>query len=279
MSSIVHVSPLLLVMAVVATIFVVGLPFLFGGIAHQKLAVSWKYFWFGVLVMLVAQPLTRVPLIEVLQNTVLSPLLRTSTTFTWLWIAIQAVTAGFFEEGGRYIGYRLFMRREPKTWAKAVMYGIGHEGLESALLGGGFQIILPLLSVVLLSSINLNSLPEASRQAAIQQIASINALPFWSPLLVAWGRLWSFPLQVALSVMVLQVFHHRQRRWFFLAILFHTLIDFLTLALPQAFGQNTAIQLILNGMLCVFGLLGIWIIWRLREPDAQARAGEERAPL
>lgn len=277
MSSTLHVSPALLVMAVVATVFVVVLPFMFGGIAHKKLAVGWKYFWFGALVMLVAQPLTRVPLIEVLQNTALAPLLRTSITFTWIWVAVQAVTAGLFEEGGRSIGYRLFMRREPKTWAKAVMYGIGHEGLESVLLGGGLQIVLPLLSVALLSSINLNSLPEASRQAAIQQIASINALPIWSPLLIAWGRLWSFPLQVALSVMVLQVFRQRQRRWFFLAILFHTLIDFLTLALPQAFGQSTALQLVLGGMLCVFGLLGIWIIWHLREPDDQAGAEEEIA--
>jgi uncharacterized membrane protein YhfC len=177
MSETVHVSPALLVMAVVATVFVVVLPFVFGGIAHKKLAVGWKYFWFGALVMLVAQPLTRLPLIEVIQNTVLAPLLRTSITFTWIWLAVQAVTAGLFEEGGRYIGYRLFMRREPKTWAKAVMYGIGHEGLESVLLGGGLQIVLPLLSVALLSSINLNSLPEASRQAAIGQIASLNAIP------------------------------------------------------------------------------------------------------
>lgn len=270
MSSLLHVSPALLAMVVFATVFVVVFPFILGHIAHKKLAVNWKYFWFGTLVMLVAQPLTRVPLIEVLQSTVLAPLLRTSIVFNWVWLVILAVTAGLFEEGGRYIGYRLFMSRESKTWAKAVMYGLGHEGLESVLLGGGLQIVLPLLSAALLSSINLDLLPEASRQAAIQQIAFVNALPIWSPLLVAWGRLWSFPLQVALSVMVLQVFRQRQMRWFFLAILLHALIDFLTLALPQAFDQSTALQLVINGMLCVFGLLGVWIIWRLHEPDDPA---------
>lgn len=74
--------------------------------------------------------------------------------------------------------------------------------------------------------------------------------------------------------MVLQVFRQRQRRWFFLAILFHTLIDFLTLALPQAFGQSTALQLVPGGMLCVFGLLGVWTIWRLHEPGERTSAGE-----
>src|SRR5689334_5926286 len=43
-----------------------------------------------------------------------------------------AVTAGLFEEVGRYVGYRFFMRREPKTWSKAVMFGLGHEGLDRA---------------------------------------------------------------------------------------------------------------------------------------------------
>jgi uncharacterized membrane protein YhfC len=270
-----HVSSALLVMAVVAAIFVVVLPFLFGVIAHRKLAVGWRYFWFGALVMLIAQPLTRLPLIEALQNTLLAPWLRTSSTLTWIWLAVQALTAGLFEESGRFIGYRLFMGREAKTWAKAVMYGIGHEGLESVLLGAGLQIVLPLLSIALLLALPLKSLPATSRQAVMQQITSLNALPIWSPLLVAWGRLWSFPLQVALSVMILQVFRQRQARWFFLALLLHAFIDFLTLALPQAFGQSSTIQLVVNGLLCLFGLLGIWIIWRLREREKQAGAEEE----
>ncbi len=160
MSSTLHISPALLVMAVVATVFVVVFPLILGGIAHKKLAIGWKYFWFGALVMLVSQPLTRVPLIEVLQSTVLAPLLSTSIAFTWTWVVIQAVTAGLFEEVGRYVGYRLFMRREPKTWSKAVMFGLGHEGLESVVLGGG-QIVLTLLSAAIFSTINVNSLPVA----------------------------------------------------------------------------------------------------------------------
>lgn len=263
-----HVSPVLLVLALVALVFVVGYPLIVGGIVHRKLTVGWKYFWFGVVVFLVSQLLTRIPLITVLQNTVLASLLRTSTAFVWTWLVLLAVTAGLFEEGGRFLGYRLFMRREPKTWAKAVMFGLGHEGLESAVLVGG-QIVLTLLNIAILSVINVNTLPEASRQTITQQIAAINALSVWSPLLAAWGRLWSVPLQVALSVIVLQVFRRQQMRWFFLALLLHTLIDFLTVALPQAFGQSMTIQVLMAGILGVFGLLGMWIIWRLREPDNQ----------
>lgn len=264
MSSTIHVSPAWLTMTTVATVFVIVFPLILGGIARKKLAVGWKYFWFGALVFLVVQLLTRLPLVIVLQNTVLASLLRTSTAFTWTWLVVLAVTAGLFEEVGRYVGYRLFMRREPKTWAKAVMFGLGHEGFESIVLVGGAHV-LTLLNITLLSAINITSLPVAQRQVVLQQVAAINAQPFWLPLLAAWERFWSFPMQVALSVIVLQVFRRSQISWLFLAILLHALIDFLTLAFPQAFGQSTTIELLVEGMLCVFGLLGVWIIWLLPE--------------
>jgi membrane-bound metal-dependent hydrolase YbcI (DUF457 family) len=78
--------------------------------------------------------------------------------------------------------------------------------------------------------------------------------------------------------MVLQVFRRREMYWLFLAILFHTLIDFLSAALPQLFGQSTSSELLANGMLGVFGLLSIWIIWRLREPDDQAERERRLVP-
>src|SRR5690348_4437326 len=103
MSSTLSVSPAWVIITVVATVCAVGYPFLLGGIARKKLAVGWKYFWFGVLVFLVFQVLTRLPLIAVLQNTVLAPFLRESLAFTWIWSVVLAVTAGLFEEGGRYV--------------------------------------------------------------------------------------------------------------------------------------------------------------------------------
>jgi uncharacterized membrane protein YhfC len=279
MSSTLSVPPAWSIMAVVATVLAVGYPFLLGGIARKKLAVGWKYFWFGALVFLVFQVLTRLPLIAVLQNTVLAPFLRSLTAFTWIWLVVLAVTAGLFEEVGRYVGYRLFMRREPKTWSKAVMFGLGHEGLESIVLVVGGGPILTLLNMVILSATNVSSLSAAQRQAVLHLFTTINAQPIWLPLLAFWERFWSFPLQVMLSVIVLQVFLWHQRRWLFLAILLHALIDFLSSALPQAFGSSMPIKLLDEGMLCVFGLIGVWIIWRLREKDVQVRTEEEVTSL
>jgi uncharacterized membrane protein YhfC len=44
----------------------------------------------------------------------------------WTWLVALALSAGVFVEVGRYVGCRVFTRREPKTWSKAVMFGIGH---------------------------------------------------------------------------------------------------------------------------------------------------------
>lgn len=271
MSSTLHISPALVIMTIVAAIFVIVYPLVLGAFVHKKLAVGWKYFWFGALVFLVFQLITRIPIVTVLQATLLMPLLLTSTTFIWIWLAILAITAGLFEEIGRYVGYRLFLRRESKTWSKAVMFGLGHGGLESIVVVGG-QIVLSAINTIVLSTVNVNTLPTELKQRVLQQFAAINAEPFWLPLLAAWERLWTVPLHVALAVMVLQVFRKQQIRWLFMAILFHSLVDFVAVALPQAFGRSIAITLLVEGIVCVFGLISLWIIWRLREPEDQALA-------
>lgn len=277
MSSTLPVSAAEVAIIVMATIFVIAYPLVLGGIAYKKLAVGWKYFWFGTLIFLVFQLLTRIPLLTVLSETVLASALRTSTTFTWIWLLIEAITAGLFEEVGRYIGYRLFMSREPKTWSKAVMFGLGHEGLESMIIYGGQGILILLLIAILSSSVG-RALPVVQKQAFIQQVGAVTK-PGWLPGLAVWGRLWSVPLQVALSVIVLQVFRRRQIHWLFLAILLHALIDFLTAVFPQIFGQGETSELLTAGVLCMFGLLGIWVIWRLREPQSQAHTREESTNL
>ena len=107
MPSTLHIPPALVITTAIAVVFVIGYPLALGVIVRKKFAVGWKYFWFGALVFLVFQLLTRTPLLIVLenpQNMVLTHLLRTSTAFTWIWLVILALTAGLFEEVGRYVG-------------------------------------------------------------------------------------------------------------------------------------------------------------------------------
>lgn len=263
MPATVHVNSLWLTGIIITSVFAIVYPLTLAVIAHQRLKVGWKYFGFGMLIFLIFQLVSRVPIVTIL-GSVLAPQLKASPAFLYVWIVILAITAGLFEEVGRYVGYRWFMRREEKTWSKAVMYGIGHGGLESMVLVGG-GTLLTVLNVIVLSVTNLNSLPASQHALIVQQLATINAEPWWLSLAGAWERFWAVINHIALSVIVLQVFRRNNIAWLWLAVLAHAVVDFTTLIIPQLMGTNTSSTLFTEGLIAIFGILGVIVIWRLRE--------------
>jgi len=227
---------------------------------HRELRVTWRYFGYGALIFFLFQLVTRVPAIQITQAA-LAPRLQSSAALRWGWLLVVALTAGLFEEVGRYVGYRWLMRGQDKTWPRGVMYGVGHGGLEAwftAFLAG-----TTLINLIVLSKTGLASLPPAAQAQVAQSFAVLNAQPFWFPLLGAWERLWTLPVQVGLSVLVLQVFRKGSLRWLWLAILAHTIVDFTTLALSQV----TAIPaiprtLLIEALVAVYGIIGLLTIRR-----------------
>ncbi len=234
------------------------------------LGVGWRYFGYGALIFFLFQLISRVPLIQGVQY-LIAPQLQSSHTLLLVWLVVAAVTAGLFEEIGRYVGYRWLMRNEEKTWPKAVMYGIGHGGLESMLLVGGLMII-GLINMIVLPNISLSTIPEAQRAQVQAQIVALQNEPAWLPLVGAWERLWTLPIQIAFSVIVLQVFRRGSLRWLWLAIAGHTLVD-LSVSVPALLNlQGTSATFVVEGIVTLFGIVALWIIWRLRDvvatPDA-----------
>jgi uncharacterized membrane protein YhfC len=273
-----HLSAGWIAASITEIVFVVAYPLVLAIIARRRLGVGWRYFWFGALIFAIFQLATRVPAVQVIQA-FFGKQIAASPVLLWGWLAILVVTAALFEEVGRYIGYRLFMGREEKTWNKAVMYGLGHGGLESMLLVG-FLALLSLVNLLALSSINLNTLPAAQRTQITQQLQTIAALPGWLPLLGAWERLWTVPVQVALSVIVLQVFRRGNIGWLWLAILAHAVVDGVAVGVNQALGASQlSTTLIVEGIVAVFGLIALWVIFALRDRAGQGiAAGGEPIP-
>jgi len=263
MPATVHVNSFWLAGILFTGIFAIVYPLILAIIANRRLKVSWKYFGFGMLIFLLFQLISRVPIVTMLGG-VLAPQLKSSPVFLYTWIVILAITAGLFEEIGRYVGYRWLMRREEKTWSKAVMYGIGHGGLESMVLIGAVTL-LTAANVIVLSSTNLNTLPANQHALIVQQFAAINAEPAWISLAGAWERFWTLPIHIALSVIVLQVFRHNSISWLWLAVLAHAVVDFTTSIIPQLMGANVTSTLLVEGLVAIFGMLGVIIIWRLKE--------------
>ena len=63
----------------------------------------------------------------------------------WLYYVYAALAAAVFEETGRLIAMKFWMKKW-LDFPNALMYGIGHGGVEAILLGGFSGISLPVSS-------------------------------------------------------------------------------------------------------------------------------------
>jgi len=108
-------DPKLTAAYIFAILFDVAMPMAFALYAHRRLGVSWRYFWYGALIFFLFQMITRVPAVQLIQGLLAGPLSR-SPLLVWVWTLTLALTAGLFEEGGRYLGYRhLIFRAKPSA--------------------------------------------------------------------------------------------------------------------------------------------------------------------
>jgi uncharacterized membrane protein YhfC len=233
----------------------------------------WRFFGLGAAVFFVSQILTRIPLMQLAQYFLRHALKRSKGLLVG-WIAFGAVTAGLFEEVGRYLGFRWLWGSHARDWESALMYGVGHGGLESMLLTGGLSI-LGLVNVLLLSRMDLTKLPLNATQLeqARAQQAIIFRTPGWTPLMSAVERVFAIAVQVSMSVLVLQCFVRESLRWLWVAVGYHAMVDFVPVVLAQLLriqqdpGWKT---LLVEGVVALFAIASLVIIRRLRASSNSA---------
>ena len=154
-------------------------------------------FAIGVATFLISQVFTRIPLLGVLQGN--PGYVAFALGQPALYAILLALSAGVFEEGGRFIAMKLTRRH--RTFADALAFGMGHGGVEAFLVG-------------------INSL-----YALLYQREALAQSP---PLMVALSgieRLLAMTLHIGLSVMVMYAASHRKPVWLGVALLLHTLVD------------------------------------------------------
>ena len=103
---------------IAALLFDILYPLALGLFARRRLGVSWRYFGYGALIFVLFQLISRVPITLAIQA-LIAQQLQASRAALIAWIAISALTAGLFEELGRYVGYRWLMKGERKPGPRA----------------------------------------------------------------------------------------------------------------------------------------------------------------
>ena len=184
----------------------IGLGFYF----TRRFGTSWKSWFVGAMMFLIS--LVRLPVNNYANNVIASGEI-TYTTYLLIYL-VGSFTAGLFEETARYIGLKYLIKKE--SYEEGVTYGSGHGGIESILLVG---INVLTMGIILLT--NPESLPQ-------MQLYSITSMPWYLPLVGAYERVISMAIHISLSVMVLETIRTRNLKYYLLAIVIHTAIDYLS---------------------------------------------------
>jgi uncharacterized membrane protein YhfC len=174
----------------------------------------------GALVFFVSQCVLRLPW-QIPLGVWLGPRIHGSMARGYAWIAASALTAGLFEEVGRWAGYRWLVKRE-RSFRIGVMFGLGHGGIEAMLLVG-VSLAVSLVLYVLFATGHAPGMPPEAHDKVVEAMKALHA----GDLLASIAeRVMAMTVHVALSLLVMQCFVRRSTRWLAAAIAFHFAVDF-----------------------------------------------------
>lgn len=260
---------------IVNPLLMIALPIGLGLLLARRLGTPWRLFFIGAATFIASQ-VVHIPLnlgLDRLLNLSAAPLLGTAL--------ILGLSAGLCEELARYLVYR-FALKDAREWRQALMFGAGHGGVEAIILGG--LAALGTLNLLTASQMDLTTLGLTPAQLATAQAELAQALsyPWFFPLLGSLERAFAIANHLALTVLVLQVFKRRNLAWLLAAILWHAALDagavFVQGQVVPALGMVTG-SLVTEGVVALFGVLSVVVIWALREPYVPVPPPAPGAPL
>jgi uncharacterized membrane protein YhfC len=164
----------------------------------------------------------------------------------------------------RYLVYRIWLRESRTKW-DGLMFGVGHGGLESILLGG--LAGLALFQAITYRNADLSAVVPADQlDLARMQLEAYWAAPWYAVLLSAGERLFAICFHLSASLLVLQTFVRRNPAWLALAIGWHAILDSVAVFALVTWGAYVMEGFI--GLLALLSLGIVYVLWR--------RDGEEQ---
>jgi uncharacterized membrane protein YhfC len=217
----------------------------------RKFSLSWKLVLAGGLTFIASQVL-HIPLVIAMGSFLQSVSLLINAI-------ILGLLAGIFEETARYILFK-FILKKARSWKEGILVGLGHGGIEAVLLG--ILAAVAFVTMLVYRNIDLStvpSIPADQLELARQQVEAYWSAPWYIALMGFIERISAITLHVSLSAMVLYAIAYRRPLWFWLALLWHALVDAVAVYAIQEVGI-----LAVEGIVAVFALISLWIVFRLR---------------
>lgn len=133
------------------------------------------------------------------------------------------LAAGLFEETGRYVAMKFFMKGHLSR-QEAIMYGVGHGGIEAILLGG-MACFSNLLTSIMINSGSLEKLLPTGDAGVQAVLSQLTGLPAWQFLLAGMERCSAVILHIVLSYLVYLGVKNHKIQFYILAVMVHFLVD------------------------------------------------------
>jgi len=158
-----------------------------------------------------------------------NPVSRFINGSTVTYVLYGIIMAGVFEECGRHIVMKYIMKKN-RTRENAVLYGIGHGGIEI------LAVVLPTIIIYLASAVLFSQgtaeeamkalkITEKTAAAALPSVQAAAVFDFGAMALNVIERLFAMLLHIGLTVIVFYSVINAQKGYLPLAILLHMLMD------------------------------------------------------
>ena len=250
-------------------ILIITLVFALAIFLIRKYSLRWRFFFIGAIGFLISQ-IFHIPFNFLVLNPLIQDQIQPSLPKV-LGLAVTALllglSAGLFEEFTRYGLYRWWVK-DARSWAKGVLLGTGWGGIEAILVAG--IILATFFQMIALQGVDLSSVVPAEQiELAQQQVESYWSIPWHLSLLGFVERAFTIPIQISLSVLVLQAFTRGQSRWLWFAIGWHTLIDSAAVFVLTMWKDFAWIFYAVEVLAGIFAIIALVIIFALKEAEPE----------
>ena len=175
----------------------------------------------------------------------------------WLYGLYGGLAAGLFEETGRYLAMRIYMKKS-LTKENSLMYGVGHGGIEAVMLVG-ISYISNLMVALMINLNHLDSLfaglNDATTAVTIDRLSALWTLPSYQFFFAGVERISAMMLQIALSYLVYRAVKEKQMKFYGIAVGIHFAVDAITVILSGYLGSSFVGLLVLEGVLLALVIL------------------------
>lgn len=232
-----------------------ALPIGLGVYFYKKHRIYLPAIVIGALAFAITQMFTRIPLLQWLSTQTWYVEITQNTLLLALFLSL---TAGLFEETGRFLGFK-YILKDRLEWKNGIAYGIGHGGFEAIAIVG----LANINNLVVSNMINSGQIDALGSSLPAESVAYVTGqLINTQPLFFVVGgleRIMVMGIHIALSLIVLYGVMNQKNIYWLYAVLLHALVN-----MPAVLLQGYSLWLT-EGILLVMFIISIVFISKSRK--------------